>query len=327
MTSTVHRNFFWGFSLVLCLLVLNQSHAENQKSNELNKSNTPSLLPSVEKAKRKMRPYKLKIPQTKISFEMIPISGGQFLMGSPETENFRHVDEGPRHEVKIEPFWMGKYEVTWDEYDLWAFDIDIKRRINLSAVKATDRDKLADAVTRPSTPYLDFTMGYGHDRYPAMCVTQLAAKTYCQWLSAKTGHFYRLPTEAEWEYACRAGTKTAYSFGNNSNKIGDYAWHEDNSDFELHAVGLKKPNPWGLYDMHGNVAEWCLDKYDEGYYHKYVAAKNKPLLNVPTLKQQFGRVVRGGSWLQKPKELRSASRAKSHKDWNQQDPQIPQSVW
>ncbi|VAX38660.1 hypothetical protein MNBD_PLANCTO02-3399, partial [hydrothermal vent metagenome] len=90
----------------------------------------------------------------------------------------------------------------------------------------------------------------------------------------------------------------------------------------------KKPNPWGLYDMHGNVAEWCLDRYDTNYYKKYSeTVKAKPLLNVPLLKQRFGRVVRGGAWTQKPEKLRSATRMKSIKKWNEDDPQFPMSVW
>ncbi len=279
------------------------------------------------KTEKEMKAYKLLIPQTEVSFEMVPIPGGEFVMGSPNKEKGRNKDEGPQHKVKIEPFWMGKYEVTWDEYDIWTFGGDITRRIVLKDVKPTPRDADADAVSRPSKPYTDMTFDYGHDRYPSLCATQLAAKVYCEWLSAKTGHYYRLPTEAEWEYACRAGTTTAFSFGNDVKKVDNYAWNEDNSDFEPHPVGKKKPNPWGLYDMHGNVAEWCLDKYDAGFYKKFANAKVKPLLNVPSLEHRYGRIVRGGSWDQKPLELRSASRMKSVKDWKQLDPQLPQSDW
>ncbi|VAX42029.1 protein of unknown function DUF323 [hydrothermal vent metagenome] len=282
---------------------------------------------SEAKTEKEMKAYKLLIPQTEVSFEMVPIKGGEFVMGSPSKEKGRNKDEGPQHKVKIEPFWMGKYEVTWDEYDIWTFGNDITRRMKLKGVKPTPRDADADAASRPSLPYTDMTFDYGHDRYPAICVTQLSAKVYCEWLSAKTGHYYRLPTEAEWEYACRAGTTTAFSFGNDVKKIDDYAWNEDNSDFEPHPIGKKKPNPWGLYDMHGNVAEWCLDKYDADFYQKFADAKVKPLLNVPSLEHRYGRIVRGGSWDQKPLELRSASRMKSVKDWKQLDPQIPQSDW
>ncbi|MEX0717608.1 MAG: SUMF1/EgtB/PvdO family nonheme iron enzyme [Planctomycetaceae bacterium] len=276
-------------------------------------------------AEAEMKPYRQTIPDTDVSFEMLPIPGGEFLMGSPADEKDGQDDERPQHKVKIAPFWMGKHEVTWDEYDVWNFDLDIQRR-QLAELAPTERDKLADAVTRPTAPYTDMTFGMGHDGYPAICMTHLAAQVYCQWLSAKTGHYYRLPTEAEWEYACRAGTKTAYSFGDDPEKLGDYAWHYDNSDDKYHKVGQKKPNPWGLYDMHGNVAEWCLDQYDPEFYK--LGAKSSPAvdpLNVAT--KEYPHVARGGSWFDDADMLRSAAREKSDETWKVRDPQLPKSVW
>jgi formylglycine-generating enzyme required for sulfatase activity len=156
-------------------------------------------------------------------------------------------------------------------------------------------------------------------------MTQFAAKMYCKWLSAKTGRYYRLPTEAEWEYACRAGATTAYSFGDDPKDLDDYAWHDGNSDDKYHKVGRKKPNPWGLYDMHGNVAEWCLDQYvADGY------KDGKDKLSVCPLAPStmpYPHVVRGGSWLDGAEVLRSAARRGSNKDWKMQDPQYPQSIW
>jgi formylglycine-generating enzyme required for sulfatase activity len=170
------------------------------------------------------------------------------------------------------------------------------------------------------------TFDMGHDGFPAICMTHLAARVYCQWLSAKTGRYYRLPTEAEWEYACRAGTTAAYSFGDDPGQLDDYAWHYDNSDEAYHKIGEKQPNPWGLYDMHGNVAEWVLDQYFADFYGKFQPDQPAVFpLAVP--KDVYPHVVRGGSWDDDPDKLRSAARVFSDPSWKIQDPQLPQSVW
>lgn len=271
-----------------------------------------------------MKPYTETLSGTDVSFDLVPIPGGKFLWGSPASEAGRKPDEGPQVEVEIEPFWMGKYEVTWDAYEIWSFSLDIQRR-QFTGIKPTELDKFADAVARPTKPYTDMTFGMGKEDFPAICMTQLAAKRYCQWLSAKTGHYYRLPTEAEWEYACRAGTKTAYFFGDDASKLGDYAWYFDNSDEAYHKVGQKKPNPWGLYDMHGNVAEHVLDRYDPGYHQTLAGKKVANCYNPPT--ELENRAVKGGSWDDDPEALRCAARRGSDKEWKIQDPQIPQSQW
>ncbi|HUG17542.1 MAG TPA: formylglycine-generating enzyme family protein, partial [Planctomycetaceae bacterium] len=217
------------------------------------------------------------------------------------------------------------HEVTWEEYEQWMFSLEWEDRQRLN-LKPTEREQLADAITRPTKPYADMTFNMGRDGFPAISMTQLAAKMYCQWLSAKTGHYYRLPTEAEWEYACRAGTTTAYSFGDDVAQLEEYAWYFDNGEDKTHKVGLKKPNPWGLHDMHGNVAEWCLDQYHKDAYQQIADKKltDNPVL-VPT--ELYPRSVRGGSWDDDPDKLRSAARRGSHEDWKIQDPQIPKSVW
>ncbi|WP_020528817.1 formylglycine-generating enzyme family protein [Flexithrix dorotheae] len=264
--------------------------------------------------------YKQEIPGTPVSFQMAPIPGGKFLMGSPETEPDRKEDEGPQVEVEIEPFYIGVFEVTFDEYEIF-------REKNLDKAPEGKEDSWnADAVTRPSPPYEDPTFGMGKYGYPAASMTQFAALRYCKWLTEKTGVFYRLATEAEWEYACRAGTTTAYSFGDSVSKLDEYAWHYENSDDAYHKVGEKKPNPWGLYDMHGNVAEWTLDQYKEDFYASLDAdEKKKNPWAIPV--KLHPRTVKGGSWDDDPDKLRSAARTESSMKWKQRDPQIPKSFW
>jgi formylglycine-generating enzyme required for sulfatase activity/mono/diheme cytochrome c family protein len=271
-----------------------------------------------------MKPYEVTIPGTDVKFKMVPVPGGEFVMGSPEGEPGRKPDEGPQHKVKIEPFWMGTCEVTWNEYELFQFPEEEKKRRRRMGSEETIH-ALADAVSRPTTPYVEMSFGMGKDGYPAISMTQHAANTYCKWLSAKIGQFYRLPTEAEWEYAARAGTTTPYSFGDDLKKLGEYAWYAENSDFKYQKVGTKKPNPWGLHDMHGNVIEWCLDQYEPEGYKQFVAATAENPWIVAT--KPYPHVARGGSWDDDPPALRSAARRGSSAAWKQQDPQLPKSIW
>ena len=283
-------------------------------------ANVPEAVAATE---AEMKPYAEVIDDTDVTIAMVPIAGGEFVMGSGAAEKNRDETEGPQHKVKVSAFWMGKYEITWNQYEIWGENIDIARR-KIFRSKGTPRDEIADAVTRPTPPYTDMSFGMGKGNNPAICMTQHAARKYCDWLSAKTGRYYRLPTEAEWEYACRAGTTTAYSFGDDISELDDYAWHVGNSDDAYHEVGQKKPNPWGLHDIHGNVAEWTLDQFVPDAYGIRKGGVTNPLA-VPS--KLFPRVVRGGGWDDEPRMLRSAVREGSALEWKEQDPQIPQSIW
>jgi formylglycine-generating enzyme required for sulfatase activity len=267
--------------------------------------------------------YTQTIPGSKVSFSMVPIPAGDFLMGSPIDEVGRNPDEGPQHPVGLHAFWIGKTEVTWDEYDLfWKTEPGAQRPPPQSPA-----DREADAVTRPTAPYADETFGHGREHHPVLGITHHAAMQYCHWLSLKTGRIYRLPAEAEWEYACRAGIRTAYYFGNDAKALGDYGWYAANSEDVTHEVGQKRPNPWGVYDMYGNVAEWCLDQYRADFYASLSADRLTfaPVV-VPTA-NRFAHVVRGGSWADDAAHCRSAVRRASDKRWLRRDPQRPQSIW
>lgn len=260
------------------------------------------------------------IPGTEVQFEMALIPGGTYLMGSAEDAADRDEDEGPQFEVTVDSFWMGIYEVTFDEYNVFR-----DKTLDLPADDQTDWD--ADAVARPSPPYEDPTFGMGKEGFPAVSMTQFGALQYCKWLSEKTGVFYRLPTEAEWEYACRAGMTGAYYFDEEKSSIDDHAWHYDNSMEKYHQVGEKQPNPWGLYDMLGNVSEWTLDQYAKDAYTTMagdMAGEVNPWIKPTKL---HPRTVRGGSWDDDVEEHRCTCRISSSPRWKERDPQIPKSFW
>ena len=268
--------------------------------------------------------YTQPVPGSDVSIEMVPVPGGTYMMGSPEEEKGRKEDEGPLHRVKVDSFWMGKYEITWEQYDLFVKE-EVEKLANQLPGKGAEVNLSADAVSLPTPPYIDMSFGMGRDGFPAINMTQYAAVHYAKWLTAKTGHFYRLPTEAEWEYACRAGSETAYHFGDDPAKLEEYAWYYDNSNRKYHQIGSKKPNPFGLYDMHGNVAEWTMDQYNEDFYAKFEGnTSHNPWLRPEEL---YPRTVRGGSWKDDPDRLRCAARRGSRSRWKQRDPQLPKSLW
>jgi formylglycine-generating enzyme required for sulfatase activity len=257
--------------------------------------------------------YEQAVPGSSFQFRMVPVKGGNFLMGSPAADKNRDTDEIIQQKVQLSAFWMAAYEVTRDELDVFLKD------------ENTSQNNDMDAITRPSPQYIDFSWGMGKEGgYPANSISQYGALMYCRWLYHKTGIFYRLPTEAEWEYACRAGSTTRYFFGDDSTQLGNYAWFAENSDDRFHKVGQKQPNAWGLYDMLGNVMEWTLDHYNpKPAIHP--AMVTDPFA-APSL-SKYPKTLRGGGFTETATELRSAKRFHSDPYWNRRDPQIPKSKW
>ncbi|MHC4169692.1 MAG: formylglycine-generating enzyme family protein [Planctomycetota bacterium] len=225
------------------------------------------------------QPEQGKVITNSIGMKLVYIPAGSFMMGSGDSaeqlvKEYAGVesvyeDEFPQHVVRISNgFWMGQTEVTQGQYksvmnaEPWSGGPGVKESANIPAVNITWDD----------------------------------AVEFCRRLSQQEGRTYRLPTEAEWEYACRAGTTTRFSFGDDGSSIGDYAWFDGNInkvnmwDLHLRAVGQKKANPWGLYDMHGNVDEWCSDWYDEKYY------SNSPSVDPQGPSSGEFRSLRGGTW-------------------------------
>jgi formylglycine-generating enzyme required for sulfatase activity len=274
------------------------------------------------------------LPGTDVKFRLEPIPGGKFLLGSPENEKGHKPDEGPQLQVEIEPFWMSTHEVTWAEYKQYMALYQIFKKLHaakLQAATADDANEKKLFVTAPSSLYdPTFTFKLGDDaRQPAVTMSQFAAKQYSKWLSGVTGLYFRLPSEAEWEYACRAGSTAAYSFGDDEGQLSDYAWFFDNSSERLHLVGQKKPNAWGLFDMHGNVSEWVLDEYTKDGYARLAGKSSVPWQDAiawPT--KLFPRVVKGGGFEDDAAGCRVAARRKSDDDeWREEDPNFPQSPW
>ena len=252
-----------------------------------------SLLFSYSLLAQDLKSYQQVIPQTRVSFDMVAIPPGSF-------------QQGKTKKVQVPAFWMGKTEVTYDEYQLF---FEESRDPEPKPPKEGP-----DAVTRPSPPYIDFTLGMGKvGGFPANSMQQYGAIMYCKWLYAKTGIFYRLPTEIEWEYACKAGADIP------SKDLADYAWFQGNSNEKYHQVGQKKPNAWGLHDMLGNVSEWVLDHFESDP----TARKDSPVF----IDKYADAVVRGGNYQDLANLVRSTARMAADPIWNRRDPQVPKSIW
>ncbi len=319
-SAMIHRSAYFRMSSSVALLLATAGAVRAQSAGP----DPVKVADAVAATPSEMKAYTEPLEHTTFKMEMVPIAAGRFLMGSPDSEAGRKDDEGPQHEVEISPFWMSKFEITWNQFEVWGDRVDSRRRAAYGK-PSNPRDKVADSVTRPTPPYTDMSFGMGRENNPAICMTQHSARMYCTWLSAKTGRYYRLPTEAEWEYACRAGTTSAYSFGDDRAELGEYAWYDENSDGTYQSVGGKKPNPWGLFDMHGNAAEWVLDQYVPETYALRAGTISCDQLVIRLM--EYPRIVRGGGWDDPADMLRSAVREGSSEDWKQQDPQLPQSIW
>ncbi len=276
--------------------------------------------------------YDETIPGTDVTFRMIPVPGGTFRMGSPDAEDGRKSDEGPAFDVNIAPFWMGKCEVSWQEYRAYMAACDLFKSLQAAGKRVVTDANKADAITAPSSLY-DPTMTFtnGEDpQQPAVTMSQFAARQYTGWLSSLTSRFYRLPSESEWEYACRAGTTTPWSSGADAASLADVAWFADTSEETTHGVGTKKPNAFGLHDMHGNVAEWVVDELVDGGYAGQ-AALPQPVAAAAAIQwpQRLSpRIVRGGAYYDEPAQCRSAARRGSDDvAWKDVDPNFPKSPW
>ena len=281
--------------------------------------------------------YTEEVPGSAVKIRMVAVPGGSFKMGSPESESYRRADEGPRHEVKIGPFWMERAEVSWREYEVY-----LLQRGNTGRNRDASASGKADAVSGPTPPYGSPDQGWGRGSRPAITMTYYAATKYCEWLSQITAKKYRLPTEAEWEYAARAGTTSPYFFagdpasfttqrwlnhlfGVKTAPLVDYAWYKGDSSGQTHPAGITKVNPWGMADMLGNVREFCLDWYAPDTYGK---SSDSALTDPRGPSSGKEHVVRGGSFRSDAVDLRCAARDHTNEDdWLLTDPQSPKSIW
>lgn len=229
----------------------------------------------VSSAQADLEPFSLRIDEAMVELEMIPIPEGSITIAGDDS----------RADVEVGPFWISRTEVSWDLFDVFAFG-------------SADPDEATgeDAILRPSKPYGAPDRGFGHRGYAAISMSYLVAEQFARWLSHRTGDVYRVPTEAEWEYACRAGREDALA----DEELAEYAWFWDNAFDETHPIGELEPNAFGLHDMLGNAAEWCT------------GLNGEPL-------------ACGGHFLSKAEDVHCGARMTPSPKWQETDPQIPKS--
>ena len=280
------------------------------------------------------------IPGSSSTISMVAIPGGSFRMGSDSKEPFHKEDEAPVRNVTVSSFFMSEIQITWDQYWTFFSQTMSEGRTPPEVIFENNTRPDLDAVSGPTAPYGSPDQGWGAGVLPAITMTHYAAETFCQWLSLTTGKKYRLPTEAEWEYAARGGTETPFFFEGNPKDysdqgfmrrffaakteiISDYVIYRKNSNNRTHEPDRVKPNPFGLKNMFGNVWEYCADKYSPKAYSRTGLDVTNPLET-----EGDEHVVRGGFYNSDAADLRSAARGYTdHNDWIKTDPQQPQSIW
>lgn len=339
--ENAHLNYLTSKSDVSCLNChLNVGHFDPKARHEhdnnfgMNESKKADIF-SEPTAITTFANFTEKIPGTSVSFDMIAIPGGEFVMGSSKKEPFHKPDESPMHPVKISRFFMAKIEVSWDEY------LEFFKATSSQGRKEAEVNENVDAISGPTPPWGAPDQGWGKGARPAITMSWKSAATYCKWLSKVTGKKYRLPTEAEWEYAARGGTKTPYFFegdpkdytsdgffrklfGPDTTKINTFVAYKVNSQGQTFDPASVKANPFGLKNMLGNVYEFCSDYYSPTAY----AAYKKGVTDPKGPKKGKEHVVRGGSFKSDARDVRCASRDFSKTDkWLVTDPQMPKSVW
>jgi formylglycine-generating enzyme required for sulfatase activity len=240
----------------------------------------PATTPATAPAGREIAAREIvrdSIPGTLITFELVLVPGGSVTLDAPSG----------RRTVRVDPFYIGRTEVTWDMYDVYMLRLDEAKS-----------SAAADAVARPSMPYAVPDYEWGHDGYAAISIARGAAQTFAEWLSARTGHRYRLPTEAEWVHAASLAGGSELT----RERIDAIAWHRDNAERKTHPIASREPDALGLFDLFGNAAEWVMTE-DGGF------------------------VTRGGSFRDDPAAVGAHARAEQDRSWTERDPQIPSSVW
>lgn len=278
----------------------------------------PTAGPTVRTDHGYMVPYTATIPGTRVEYTMIPVPGGQYTVKR----------DGRTYHVEVEPFWMGKTEVTWAEYWEYTKLYLHFRRFERRKLRVLTEENEVDAVSAPTTLY-DPSIVYDFGKQPnqpALSTRQYAAKQYTKWLSLQLGRFYRLPSEAEWEYACLAGTDAKYSFGDEENDFGQFG-NSDNEEWVTTPAASYKPNRFGLYDMHGNVAEWVLDGDNTDWQVPTAGETVSIERSIKWPANIYGRYAKGGSFVCLVDDCTATDRLVSSRDWLSNDPDAPPSAF